>query len=460
MRHIITLLLIAISLTCLHAAPRKNILLIMADDFNYWNGINGYYPQAKTPNIDALARKGVLFNNAHSASPVCNPSRNAMWSGVSPMVSGIDTNAGLVFIREVKGFEDTVTMNQYFKEQGYYVYGGGKLWHPGNMKRDNPHVDPEHWTEINETRTGSNGGPTYKYKSEARANVAWSAGPELSEKTSGDFKLANDAVRFLERYDKTAQDGQPFFIGCGLFRPHLPWNSPKEFWEKFDRNDITIPAGWHDKDMAIATKDFAEIVRKKKWEEGIHAYLASCALADHNVGLMMQALEKSPYRDNTIVLFMGDHGWQLGEKARFGKYATWEAANHTTLIIYDPSAKDNGQVCEKVVSLQDIYPTLIELTGSPKKTDLSGDSLASLLADVDDPDWTRPMVFQYVGTRYIQIGKKWRFIENEDESELYDIQKDPYEHTNLYGNPEYNKTVTKLRKAIADYIAQDAARFR
>ncbi|MEX0321043.1 MAG: sulfatase [Puniceicoccaceae bacterium] len=459
MKHIIIILLVAFSLSFLNAAPRKNILLIMADDFNYWNGINGYYPQAKTPNVDALARKGVLFNNAHSPSPVCNPSRNAMWSGVSPMVSGIDTNAGLVFIREVEGFEDTVTLNQYFKDQGYYVYGGGKLWHPGSMKKDEPKVDPEHWTEINEVRTGSRGGSTHKYQSEVRDLMAWSAGPKLSEDTSGDYKLTMDVVRFLQNYKKKAKDDQPFFIGCGLFRPHLPWNSPIEFWEKFDRKDISIPAGWHDKDMVNATKDFAEIVQKKKWQEGIHAYLAASALADHNVGVLMDALEKSPYRDNTIVLFMGDHGWQLGEKARFGKYATWEAANHTTLIIYDPSAEDNGKICEKVVNLQDIYPTLIELTSSPEKKDLSGDSLAPLLDDVDDPDWTRPMVFQYVGTRYIQVGKKWRFIENKDESELYDIENDPYEHINLYGNPEYKSTVGKLRKAMANYIARDAARF-
>ena len=194
--------------------------------------------------------------------------------------------------------------------------------------------------------------------------------------------------------------------------------------------------------------------------EGIHAYLASMALADHNVGVMLDALEKSPYRDNTIVLFMGDHGWQLGEKGRWGKYATWEAANHTTLIIYDPAAADNGQVCEKVVSLQDIYPTLIELTDSTPKKDLSGDSLAPLLEDADDPGWQRPLVMQYAGTQYIQVGKQWRFIERQAESELYNLEADPYEHVNLYPNPEYADTVKDLRTAMARHIALDAARHK
>ncbi len=451
-----TLVMLLVSVSA-HAAPRKNILLIMADDFNYWNGINGYYPLAQTPNVDRLANMGVLFNNAQSASPVCNPSRNAMWSGVSPMVSGIDSNSG-GFIREKPGFEDVVTMNQYFMDQGYYVYGGGKLWHPSRMAKDNPHVDPLHWNEINEVATGSRGSSLYKFQSEDRSLVAWSAGPELSEETSGDYNLAMDVVRFIQDYPDKAENGQPFFIGCGLFRPHLPWNSPKEFWDKFPADELTIPKGFQEEDLENPVSFFKEIYDKGKWLEGIHAYLAACALADYNLGVMLDALAASPFKDNTIVLFMGDHGWQLGEKGRWGKYATWEAANHTTLIIYDPDAADNGKICEKVVSLQDIYPTLIELTNNQQKKDLSGDSLATLLDDVDDPTWQRPLVMQYAGTRYIHVGRKWRFIERQEDSELYDLASDPYEQVNLYPNPEYATTVADLRKAMARYIAMDAAR--
>ena len=137
------------------AKPRKNVLFLMADDFNYWTGTNGYYPAAQTPNIDRLAKKGIMFLQAYCSSPVCNPSRNALWSGYRPSTTGIDDN-GAGYVREKPGFENIVSMNQYFMQHGYFTYGAGKLWHPAKMGGEE--TDAENWTQLDRGVSGCNGG--------------------------------------------------------------------------------------------------------------------------------------------------------------------------------------------------------------------------------------------------------------------------------------------------------------
>lgn len=424
---------------------KKNVLFIMADDFNSWNGLNNYYPLVKTPNIDKLARKGVYFSDGHCSSPVCNPSRNSLWSGVRPSTSGIMGN-GDGYIRTTAGFENITTMHQYFKQNGYYTLGGGKLYHSGSMGGET--TDPTNWFELYREGTGSQGGPFYKYNSPSDALFAWSAGV-YDINTASDTKLANFMANKISNYDKSENKNQPFFIGCGFFRPHLPLNTHKQFWDLFADSSVVIPKGYKADDLKDIPEEnpaaiFTEIKNAGKWTEFIHAYLAGLAYADYNIGIVLDALEKSALKNNTIVCFMGDHGWQLGEKSRFCKYAHYDQAYHTTLIIYDPSAEGNGKVCKKVVSMQDLYPTLLELCNLPVKTDVEGRSVVPLLQNPDDKNWNWPILMSF-NSIHVLKNNAYRFVSNGDRSQFYDMTADPYEWTNLYTKTEYKPLIAKMQ---------------
>lgn len=440
-----------LTLTQTSIFARKNVLFLMADDFNYWTSKDGYYPQAKTPKIDELANMGVFFRQAHCPSPVCNPSRNAIWSGLRPSTTGIDAN-GDDFIREKAAFKDIITMNQYFKENGYWVYGAGKLYHP-KMNKSNHETDPENWSYINENGHGCNGGTTYKYCNSAKSNYCFSANPNaMTRNNCGDYNLANDVKELIEAYPSSSQKDMPFFIACGLFRPHMPWNSPLIFWEKFDYNSLTKPAGYNASLDDPGNNIHQDFVDNDQWMRAIQAYLASCALADHNVGIMVDAVMASEYKDSTIIVFCGDHGWNLGEKGRWGKYDRCDEANHTTLIIYDPTASGNGQECVKPVSLQDLYPTLIELCDLPQRNNVEGNSLKPLLDTPDNPNIESFALMMYGDRHYIKT-EKWRFIDDGNDSKLHNNIDDPYEWHNLYGQAQYNSVVEELRHKMDSVIA-------
>ena len=441
--------LILAAVSIVNAKQKKNVLFLMADDFNFWLHEIGYYPQALTPNLDKLANRGVLFTDAHCSSPVCNPSRNALWSGVRPASSGIMGNQD-GYIREIPGFENIVSMHQYFMQNGYYAYGAGKLWHPGRMGVE--HTDKENWSEINPIGTGSPGGNINRWSANMKG-YSWSAGEFNLKEDANDTKMAYEVAEFITNYKTNSENDQPFFIGCGFFRPHLPWNCHKQFWDLFSPDTLQIPKGYLENDnedipVPVGNTEIHAIINKAgKWKEGIWAYLANLAYADYNVGIVLDALDKSPYKENTIVLFMGDHGWHLGEKNRWSKHEVYDQANHTTLIIYDPSAKGNGNKCTKVVSMQDLYPTLVELCGLPVKKDIEGRSIAPLLKNPEDKKWNWPILMSYNNVHYIKTNE-WRFIDEGDKSQLYHTAVDPYEWVNLFGKSGYDNIVEKLRFEI------------
>ncbi|PWJ37888.1 sulfatase-like hydrolase/transferase [Sediminitomix flava] len=448
------ILFIGITTIPAHAQEQKNVLFIMADDFNHWLKKIGYYPESITPNLDALADKGVLFSDAHASSPVCNPSRNAIWSGIRPSTSGISSN-GDGYIRDKAGFEKVITMNEYFKQNGYHVFGGGKLYHPGKMQGEE--VDPNNWSELYVDGTGSNGGSFYKWESETDGLFKWSAG-EFDLNTTGDTKLANATAKWISEYEGE----KPFFAAIGLFRPHLPWNAHKQFFDMFNPDDLPTPKGYltNDADDIKAsyngTQNYKDVIADGVYQEALRAYLANMTYADHNVGIMLDALNESKFKDNTIIVFLGDHGWHLGEKDRFSKHAVFDIAHHTTLIIYNPSAEGNGKVCQKVVSLQDLYPTLVSLCGLDTKSDAQGNDLSPLLADANDTSWDKPIFMSY-GDQNIIKTNKWRYVDKGDQSQLYDIENDPYEWTNLYGTEGFtsnSQVVTSLKSQINSMLVE------
>ncbi|KMT66305.1 sulfatase [Catenovulum maritimum] len=432
----------------------KNVLFIMADDFNHWLPAIGYYDQAITPNINKLANQGVLFADASSASPVCEPSRQALWSGLSPTNTDLDGNSH-AFIRDIPGHENVVTMNQFFKDNGYYVYGGGKLYHPGKMGADD--TDPNNWSDLYTQGTGAPGGSHYLWQSQAdtRGLVKWS-GSDAAVEDANDTKLALHFAEKIKNYANSEHSDKPFFFALGLFRPHLPWNAPKQFFDMYNPDDLPLPQGYLANDLDdIPNKNgshiFAEIKQQNVWKEGIRAYLANMSYADYNVGLILDALEASPYADNTLVVFTGDHGWALGEKEHWGKFALHDQANRTTMIVKDPDAKGNGEISRKVVSMLDLYPTLADAANLAIPAHVNGNSLSPLLAEPNDPNWTKPIVIRYNGTLIIKTNQ-WRLVDNGNQSQLYDIVNDPNEWTNLYGKLGYETITAELKAELAAWV--------
>lgn len=438
------------------SAQKRNVLFIMADDFNHWLKAIDYYPQSVTPHLDNLARKGVLFSQAYSSSPVCNPSRNALWSGMRPATTGIDAN-DKGFFRDIEGFENVFSMNQYFKRNGYFVYGAGKLYHPGSMGGWD--TDPANWSQLNSAQSGSQGGTVYFWKSPTNQEGGlweWGAGVFDLQTNANDTKLANSVASLIKNYHTSAHANQPFFIACGLFRPHLPWKSHKMFWDLFDPDTLKIPQGYLESDLddipgSTPMVIHNEITNAGKWKEGIRAYLANLAYADSNAAVILDALNTSRYKDSTIIVFVGDHGWHLGEKKRWSKYSVYEQANHTTLIIYDPMAKGNGTVCRKTVSMQDIYPTLVEIAGLPHKPDIEGVSLAPLLENPSLESWESSALMTLWGINYLKTDK-WKYISNGAKSELYNVENDPWEWNNLITNNNYTPVVTMLQAKIDSIV--------
>ena len=432
-------------------AEQRNVLLIMADDFNHWITPAGYYDQADTPNINALAAKGVLFSDASSSSPVCNPSRQAIMTGLRGTTSGIDSNKAPYF-RNNSDLKNVVTLHHYFKNAGYYAFAGGKLYH--NIKMGTADTDPQNWSDLS-TQGGGGGsaGSAYRWKSDNLSPLVWSGNTKGVEST-GDRKLA----RLFERKLKNYSDSKPFFMGVGLFRPHLPWHVPKEYYDQFNSSELADPPGLLRNDLSDtpykAHKAMQEVRDEGQYKNMLRAYLANLKFTDDNVGIILDGLNANgKIRDNTIVAFMGDHGWMLGEKESLQKGSVYDQASRTTLIIYDPQARGNGKVSRKVVSLLDVHRTLIDLAGLPDRRNIEGNSLRPLLANPNREDWDKPIFISLDGREIIKTNK-WRYVRettlNGSKDSLYDIVNDPYEWNNLAQDASYKSVIADLRKQLSD----------
>ncbi|MCG8699317.1 MAG: sulfatase-like hydrolase/transferase, partial [Bacteroidales bacterium] len=318
------------------------------------------------------------------------------------------------------------------------TYAGGKIYHPGTM--NDIKSDKNNWSAIYSPKGGGAGGAAYAWNiNSCKSPIKWSGSTKGIAKGGGDINLAKHMAGFIKNYNKP----KPFFIACGIFRPHLPWNCPKEFFDLYDLSKITVPPPGYKKG-GVGSCEHQKIVNSGKWDDAVRAYLACISYVDYNVGVLLDALKASGKANNTIVVFMGDHGWHLGEKSMWKKSSTWEHANHTTLIIYDPSAKGNGQVCQKVVGLQDIYPTLVELCDLPYNNKVEGNNLEPLLDNPHIKSWSTPVLSKFRDTEYLRTNQ-WKFVEKGAKSELYNSIEDINEHNNLYGKAQYNTVVTELR---------------
>jgi arylsulfatase A-like enzyme len=432
-----------------------NVLFIAVDDLNDWVGCLGGHPQAKTPNIDRLASKGVLFENAHCAAPLCNPSRTAVMTGLRPSTTGIYGN--LNFFRDIPKYKDWVTLPQYFRQHGYAIWGGGKIYHKPNDKFS----DPASWDEQYSTRHGTAVPPKderyahgmkEKLKNPIQARLMdWGPIDEPIE-ASADWKTADGAADYLQKkHDK------PFFLACGIYRPHLEWYAPQEFFDLHPLEQVQLPATLeNDQDdvppigKRMASGAFEIVKEHRQWKRAVQGYLAATTFADACVGHLLDALAASDYAENTIVVLWGDHGYQIGQKDKFGKSALWQQATRTPLIIHVPGNAANGTRCSRPASLIDLYPTLLDLCNLPARDDLDGRSIAPLVRN-PEAKWPHPAIIthspHWLGNNHAIRSERWHYIRYADGGEeLYDMTKDPHQWKNLANAPVHAAAKMELKK--------------
>jgi choline-sulfatase len=422
-----------------------NVLFIAIDDLNDWIGCLGGHPDVKTPNLDRLARRGVLFTNAHCSAPACNPSRASLMTGILPSTSGVYHNPQPW--RKSPALSNAVTIPQHFMAHGYSAVGGGKIYHGG-------FPDPPSWQDYFPSQKKNkpddpmppnrplNGIPN-------TAHFDW--GPvDVPDGEMGDSQVADWAIKQLQkRHEK------PFFLGCGFFRPHLPWYVPTKYFDMYPPDRVTLPnVNENDLDdvppigrkMANPGKDHKKVIEYKQWRKAVQGYLASISFVDTCVGRVIDAFDKSPYTDNTIIILWSDHGWHLGEKLHWRKFSLWEEATHNVLMAVVPGITKPGQRCPRSVNMVDIYPTLIELCGLTAKPELEGRSLLSLLKN-PNAKWDRPALTTHGRNNHSLRTERFRYIRYSDGTEeLYDHRNDELEWNNLADNPKYAEVKKRLTK--------------
>ncbi|SDR70200.1 Arylsulfatase A [Polaribacter sp. KT25b] len=458
-------ILCTLTITSQNNTDKPNVLFIMVDDLNDWVGAFGGNKQAITPNIDALAANSTIFKNAYCAAPLCNPSRTSILTGYRPSTTGVYGNSEV--FREEKGFENTITLPQYFEKNGYKTAAAGKIFHSPMGKASAPKEgsDPGSFQQEKEGGLGGtfpdkknklkHGLDLKKYgvKGSFLRSFDWFP-VDVTLENNNDYKSADYGVNFLqESHDK------PFFLACGIFRPHLPWYAPKQFFDMYKLEDIELPktikydlddVGKMGNNMAKKSVH-QSIVDHGKWKEAVRAYLANVSFADACVGHLLNGLKNSKYANNTIIVLMGDHGWHLGEKEHWSKNVLWERSAKTPLLIFDPR-DGNGKVSSSIVSLLDVYPTLVEMANLPQKNDLEGKSISSIVKKPSKEIHEFVLTSKDKGIHSLR-SKNYRYtIYSNGFEELYDHRNDPNEWANIASNSSNKEIIEKFRKELKNTL--------
>jgi arylsulfatase A-like enzyme len=419
-------------------ATQKNILFIAVDDLNDWVGVAGTRPDVRTPNLDRLAARGTYFERAYCAAPSCRPSRAAVLTGLRPSTTGDYVNEQKLR----KLLPDVVTLPQYFAKHGYRTAGGGKIFHHGD-------VDPQSWQD--EYRQPKDPQPAEPVRGPISDNFTWQP-LEVDDADMGDYQVVDWAAEQLARTDP-----KPLFLAVGFYRPHMPLHVPRKYFDAHPLDSIELPnvpandltdvppiGRW----FAEGRKYHQKIVAAGQWRHAVQAYLASIEFFDAQLGRLLDALDRSPHRENTIIVLWSDHGWHLGEKNHWSKFALWERSTKVPLVIVAPGATKAGSRSAVPVSLIDLYPTLAELCGLPRPESLEG---TSLLPQLRDPQAKRsePAVITFGPNNHAVRDERWRYIRYADGGEeLYDHESDPNEWTNLAGRTES----ADVKRRLAEHL--------
>ena len=457
---------------------QPNIVFISIDDLNDWVGFLGY-EQVKTPHMDRLAARGFSFSNAHCPAPVCGPSRTAILSGMRPVTSGIYDN-NIKFSRDLP---QVVSLPEHFKNNGYQVYGIGKLFHGSTanvpstafdvyggklgsaapftssdlqISKQNPYHEI---SKLGKTfKLPLNGMPADRYWN--RANT-FDWGPvDLPDSLFSDRQSVDWSIDKLHKIKD-----QPFLLTLGFERPHQPLFNPKRFHDMYPLNEVELPKTpandlrdlpQRAKQLALYPKTSGKhetVVKYGQWENAVASYLASVSFVDELVGDLVKALETLELNKNTWIVLWSDHGWHLGEKSHWGKATGWYRSTRVPFLIIPPvGSTDYKKAIEikNMVNLLDLAPTLADIAGIPKKTSWEGRSLMPLLRE-EASDWEDISLTTFsIGSHTIST-PDWQLISYFDGSfELYDLVNDPNQFKNIADLPESKIVVEQLKKHIPE----------
>ncbi|MEM1227045.1 MAG: sulfatase [Planctomycetota bacterium] len=442
---------VAIAVSSPGVAERPNVVLIITDDQNdYASQASGV--DVHTPHLDELREQSITFSRAYCASPVCGPSRAALFSGLYPHHSGAYLNGADPW-RTSKPLDNAETLPELFRRSGYHTWGMGKLFH---AKLPDVRA-PKQW----DNQAKANGGfapfadEAHQFAGKFFSVQEW----DDADEDFPDVKSANEAIRFLETYKGDA----PFFMAYGLWRPHNPWTAPRRFFDLYDPAEIVFPPPGYDQDDLDDVPDgghfLSEIFASRwngfgdsnpnDWRRILHGYLACTSFADWNIGRVVGALDRSRFSGNTIVIVTSDNGYHVGEKHHYGKSTLWEKSAHVPMLIRHPERQQAGTTSLATVGLIDIYPTLRKQCGleAPPQV-LDGNDLSALLTDPMS-EWMHPAITTYGEGRFsVRVGP-WRYIRYPDGGEeLYDHRMDPEEFRNLSIDVDHQAKIRRFRSLI------------
>lgn len=446
-------LLFLLVLTCCGifaaAAERPNVLFIAVDDMNDFPTFAQRYPDAQTPNMDSLAASGMVFTQAHCQFPLCGPSRASIMTGLLPSTLGYESHMQDEALQKRAQELGTELMHSAFARNGYTTLAVGKILHD--------HV-PKGSVDASGGRGAFNAGTGNLRENwpQEGTSTDWAMAPKRDEDLP-DYHAATWAVEQLQ-----AKHDKPFLLMVGFLRPHVPWYVPKRWFDLYEKEKLTLPP--YDKndldDVPAIARQISILkqmprtewaIENNQWRNILHAYLACISFSDHQVGRVLEALEKSPYADNTIVVLWSDHGYHIGEKNTFQKQSLWERSSHVPVVITGPGIK-SGQRCDRVVSLIDLYPTLLDLCGLPENPKNEGRSLKPLLKD-PRKEWPYPAITGWQQGSFALQTERYRYIRYGDGSEeLYDHRSDLNEWTNLIGKPKFESIRKKLSADLQERL--------
>jgi len=457
-----------LTLTAQAAVLRPNVLFIAVDDLRNCAGAFGD-PLAKTPSIDALAKRGTVFRNAHCQMAICNASRASLMTGLRPdsiRVWGLTKH----FRDETP---DVVTLPQLFKQNGYYTHSIGKVYHGSGR----PSKDPPSWSDKPELDHFEKIDNYFLKKNRTGGKAAATERADVADNKYRDGKIADAAIRKLREFK---QADKPFFLAVGFQKPHMPFTAPSKYWELHDRADLAEPSfarmptgapplAGHDWPEA---RGYTDIPRQgpialEKIAELRHGYYAATSFVDAQFGCVLDELKRLELDDNTIIVLYGDHGFHIGEHDLWGKLSNYDPATRAPLLMAHPGQKDKGAVIDRAVEFLDIYPTVVELCGLEPPGTLEGQSLAGVLDDRDAEvkdfaisQFPRPVSYNFTRNPPKNMGysirtehyRYTRWVEFKTgkllAEEFYDLKAGGIERNNETENPEYAQVVDKLKHRL------------
>jgi arylsulfatase A-like enzyme len=459
------------------AEKRPNILFIVCDDLNTHVTPSGY-DAVKTPVLSTLAQEGMVFNRAFCQYPVCGPSRASFLHGLYPESTGVLDNKADIR----KSRPNTVSMPQYFKQNGYWTASVGKVFHsPSHEHGDNAwdifqrfendelpvvaKARKEFEAKHGSVEESKNVRKWKQFKKQVAAKLDAQTPPGhgpsgLTDEQHKDGKNARQVVQWLK--DKSYGD-KPFFITLGIQKPHVPFLAPDKYFDMYPRGEITFhrdPSNlWETLPSRAISRRYKafgfelgkeNVPRRRKY---MQAYHACVTFIDTQIGLVVSQLKEQGLWDNTVIIFTSDHGYHLGDHFLWGKVTLFDIGARVPFIVCVPGMTRAGSRSDAMVELVDIFPTLTELANLKAPVHLQGKSLVPVLKDPDHADvknYAYSVVSRGEKLGYAIRNQKWRYGKWPDGEELYNLTNDPHERNNLAKNIEFNKQLMIMRRALKE----------